>query len=104
MCDEDGKLFIKPCTQKEIDFYQTVQHEALDPAESKEKFRNLLDIMPVFMGTLTLQGATDSSLEEAVAGVISEAGGIKTNEEDINKAVSDQATQASSAPEAHGHG
>lgn len=49
LCDPDGELFIKPCTQQEVDFYNSAADEHPDFA----------DIMPVFMGTLTLNDATD---------------------------------------------
>ncbi|KAI1330954.1 inositol polyphosphate multikinase [Xylariaceae sp. FL0255] len=43
MCDADGELFIKPCTQSEVDFYQSA---LLHPA--------FADLMPVYCGDLTL--------------------------------------------------
>lgn len=90
LCDEDGKLFIKPCTQREIDFYQTVQREASDPQASKDRFRDLSEIMPVFMGTLMLTDPADQRIGEAVTGVISDAGDIKTDVAEITAAVTDQ--------------
>jgi 1D-myo-inositol-tetrakisphosphate 5-kinase/inositol-polyphosphate multikinase len=62
MCDEEGELFIKPCVQAEVDFYQTVRRRHPDFAE----------IMPEFMGTLLLSDPADlSSIEEGVAGPLS---------------------------------
>jgi len=48
LCDLDGELFIKPCVQGEINFYQTAAD--LHP--------DFADIMPLFMGTLMLSDAT----------------------------------------------
>lgn len=45
MSDESGEMLIKPCTQSEIDFYQSTLNEHPDFA----------DMMPTFMGTLQLQ-------------------------------------------------
>ena len=83
-------MFIKPCTQKEIDFYQAVQREASDPHVSKDKFRDLCEIMPIFMGTLMLTDPADERIGETVTGVISDAGGIKTDATEITAAVTEQ--------------
>ena len=57
MCDLDGELFIKPCTQQEIEFYHTANALHADLAE----------LMPVFMGTLQLNDATDmDSINEQI--------------------------------------
>jgi inositol-polyphosphate multikinase len=64
MCDEDGELFIKPCTQAEVNFYQNV----------KWRHRDFAEIVPVFMGTLMLSDPADlSSIEEGVVGPIAAA-------------------------------
>ena len=100
LCDEDGKLFIKPCTEKEINFYQTVQREASDPDSSKDKFRDLADIIPVFMGTLMLADPADQRIGETVTGIISEAGGITTDKNEIIANVTEQiAKAAAGAPQ-----
>lgn len=60
LCDPDGELFIKPCTQQEIDFYQAAvgSHQAF------------ADLMPVYMGTLQLNDVTDmDSVNEQLPGV-----------------------------------
>jgi len=49
LCDRDGEMFIKPCTQDEINFYQEA---ALNHPE-------IHDLLPLFMGTLMLNDATD---------------------------------------------
>lgn len=54
LCDATGSLFIKPCVQAEIDFYETVNRDHPDLAE----------IMPLYIGSLMLQ-ETDNP-EEAV--------------------------------------
>lgn len=50
LCDTDGELFIKPCTQSEIDFYQSLQ----DPEHSR-----MAEIVPLFLGSLSLNDVTD---------------------------------------------
>lgn len=49
MCDIDGELFIKPCTQSEIDFYHSLE----------EEHPRMCDIVPLFLGILRLNEATD---------------------------------------------
>ncbi|CCC07012.1 hypothetical protein SMACR_01035 [Sordaria macrospora] len=49
MVDSQGELFIKPCTDQELQFYKTAN-------ESHQAFA---DLMPVFMGELALNGSTD---------------------------------------------
>lgn len=44
MCDASGELFFKPCTQAEINWYQTVSW----------RYQDFADIMPLFMGTMNL--------------------------------------------------
>lgn len=44
----DGYLFFKPCTQTEIEFYQAAR-----------KYPKFLEILPEFMGTLTLSDSTE---------------------------------------------
>lgn len=44
LSDESGELLIKPCTQAEIDFYQ----------ESMNEHPKFYELMPTFMGTLSL--------------------------------------------------
>lgn len=46
----DGELFIKPCTQSEIDFYQSLQ----EPEHSR-----MAEIVPLFLGSLSLNDVTD---------------------------------------------
>ncbi|KAI0150356.1 inositol polyphosphate multikinase [Xylariaceae sp. FL1272] len=43
MCDADGELFVKPCTQSEVDFY-----------ESAKQHPDFADLMPVYCGDLAL--------------------------------------------------
>lgn len=49
LCDSEGELFIKPCTQQEIDFYMS----------ANEQHPAFAELMPLFMGTLALNDATD---------------------------------------------
>ena len=73
LCDADGELFIKPCTQNEINFYQSARRRHPDFAA----------IMPTFIGTLLLSDQGDVSYEEMLPGLISETGIIKTEKNDI---------------------
>ncbi|OAA66767.1 arginine metabolism regulation protein 3 [Niveomyces insectorum RCEF 264] len=49
LCDPEGILFIKPCTQSEIDFYEA----------ARANHPEFADLMPLFMGTLALNDATN---------------------------------------------
>ncbi|KAK0641324.1 hypothetical protein B0T16DRAFT_419653 [Cercophora newfieldiana] len=60
LCDPDGELFIKPCTQQEIEFYETAFKDHTAFAE----------LMPVYLGTLSLNDVTDiESVNEQLPGV-----------------------------------
>lgn len=60
LSDANGELFIKPCVQQEIDFYEKAFQEHPDFAA----------LMPVYLGTLALNDATDvSSLNEQLPAV-----------------------------------
>ncbi|KAK4125659.1 SAICAR synthase-like protein [Parathielavia appendiculata] len=60
LSDANGELFIKPCMQQEIDFYEKAFQEHPDFAA----------LMPVYLGTLALNDATDaSSLNEQLPAV-----------------------------------
>ncbi|RDA89293.1 hypothetical protein CP532_6111 [Ophiocordyceps camponoti-leonardi (nom. inval.)] len=84
MCDADGELFIKPCTQTEIDFYQSAARRHPEFAE----------VMPIFMGSLMLSDASVASIDEAVTGVISDAGNVQTTREQIVATVAEQVSRA----------
>jgi 1D-myo-inositol-tetrakisphosphate 5-kinase/inositol-polyphosphate multikinase len=73
LCTEDGELFIKPCTQSEIEFYQSANRRHPEFAE----------LMPLFMGTLSLSDPNSVQIDEGVAGVISDAGEIQAAKEHI---------------------
>ncbi|KAI0387962.1 inositol polyphosphate multikinase [Hypomontagnella monticulosa] len=51
MCDADGELFIKPCTQSEVEFYESAHMRHPDFAE----------LMPLYIGTLSLNESTDQA-------------------------------------------
>ncbi|KAI1496487.1 inositol polyphosphate multikinase [Biscogniauxia marginata] len=55
MCDADGELFIKPCTKSEVDFYESAHAHHSDFAE----------IMPLYIGTLSLTESTDEAMIHA---------------------------------------
>lgn len=60
MCDADGVLFIKPCTQPELDFYTQANNEHPEFAE----------LMPLHLGKLALNDMTDmASINEQLPGV-----------------------------------
>ncbi|KAK1961401.1 inositol polyphosphate kinase [Colletotrichum eremochloae] len=83
MCDADGELFIKPCTQAEIDFYNSANENHPDFAE----------LMPLFLGTLMLNDPAElSSIEDGVPGPVSSAAA----KEELTQAV---AGLASAAPD-----
>ncbi|KAI9152166.1 Inositol polyphosphate multikinase [Paramyrothecium foliicola] len=73
LCTDDGELFIKPCTQSEIDFYQS----------SNRRHPEFADLMPLFMGTLFLSDPNSLQIDEGVAGVISDAGEIQSAKEHV---------------------
>lgn len=67
MCDLDGELFVKPCHQHEIDFYESAENEHPD----------FYRWMPQHFGTLHLNAATEiadlnQQLGPAVAGLMTE--------------------------------
>ncbi|QPH19065.1 hypothetical protein C2857_004217 [Epichloe festucae Fl1] len=93
MCDADGEFFIKPCTQTEIDFYNSIS-QPVDGKRSKKLKYNLDDIIPLFMGTLTLTDSLSGGLDEALAGVISEDGTLQTTKEHIVASVTERNANA----------
>lgn len=60
LCDVDGELFIKPCTQTEIAFYHA----------SLAGHPDFVEFMPTFLGTLELGDQQNGSLEEHGAALI----------------------------------
>ncbi|KAL5594117.1 hypothetical protein BROUX41_001163 [Berkeleyomyces rouxiae] len=70
MCDSSGKLFIKPCTSTEIEFYEKLQSLEYD---------DLREFMPRFYGTLTLDqqaqvpDATSESVNVLNGGAVDDA-------------------------------
>lgn len=61
MCDTDGVLFIKPCTQSEIDFYTSLQ---------SDEHTRMAEIVPFFMGSLALNDPNDPSDVSAINGQV----------------------------------
>lgn len=63
MCDADGELFVKPCTQAEVDFY-----------ESAKFHPDFAELMPVYCGSLTLLNTTTAaSIHQQLPGLIEHA-------------------------------
>ena len=60
LCDVDGELFIKPCTQAEIAFYE-------DSVAAHPEFA---EFMPTFLGTLTLDEQQNATIEEQGAALL----------------------------------
>ncbi|KAK7397971.1 hypothetical protein QQX98_012664 [Neonectria punicea] len=88
MCSANGELFIKPCTQSEIDFYHSANRRHPEFAE----------LMPLFMGDLLLTDPSDARIDEAVVGVISQSGDIESTKAQIAATVAEQVALV--APEA----
>jgi inositol-polyphosphate multikinase len=84
MCDADGTLFIKPCTQQELDFYNSATADYPDFA----------DLMPGFVGSLLLNDKADlASVEKSLPGLDSET------REELAKAVQAHVAEEASEPE-----
>lgn len=91
LCDADGELFIKPCTQSEINFYQSTEEDGN---------REFAELMPVYMGTLQLSDPEIVSLDDDIVGLISENGDVKTTREQITASIAEQVAKAPAAPAA----
>ncbi|CAM1503279.1 Fc.00g080550.m01.CDS01 [Cosmosporella sp. VM-42] len=88
LCSANGELFIKPCTQSEINFYHS----------ANRRHPEFADLMPLFMGSLLLTDPSDGSLDEAVAGIISHTGHIQTSKEQIAASVKEQVAHCVAEP------
>lgn len=84
MCDPDGHFFIKPCTQAEVDFYQSATRRHPDFAE----------IMPLYMGTLQLEDPEHIKLDDSVAGLVTEDGALQAAKEELVAMVAEQVSAA----------
>ncbi|KAI0525867.1 SAICAR synthase-like protein [Xylaria bambusicola] len=72
MCDADGELFVKPCTQAEVDFYESAR---LHP--------DFAELIPVYCGSLALLDTTTAaSIHQQLPGLIDKA--------DISKGLKDE--------------
>lgn len=84
MCDADGTLFIKPCTQQELNFYNSANADHPEFA----------DLMPGFVGSLMLNDKSDlAAVQESLPGLDPET------REEVAKAFQAQAAEAASEPE-----
>ncbi|KAI5868372.1 inositol polyphosphate multikinase [Durotheca rogersii] len=64
MCDADGELFIKPCTQSEVEFYESAH--ALHP--------DFAELMPLYIGTLSLGEDVDqATIHAQIPGLVEHA-------------------------------
>ncbi|KAI1276187.1 SAICAR synthase-like protein [Xylaria sp. FL0933] len=63
MCDAGGELFVKPCTQAEVEFYESAKYHP-----------DFAELMPVFCGSLTLLNTTTAaSIHQQLPGLIDQA-------------------------------
>ncbi|KAI2635153.1 SAICAR synthase-like protein [Xylaria nigripes] len=62
MCDADGELFVKPCTQAEVDFYESTKYHP-----------DFAELIPVYCGSLTLLNTTVVSIHDQLPGLIERA-------------------------------
>jgi 1D-myo-inositol-tetrakisphosphate 5-kinase/inositol-polyphosphate multikinase len=85
LCDADGELFIKPCTKSEIDFYQSARAD----------YPEFVELIPEYMGFLSLQDPANEDIGEAVAGVIAENGPVHLDKDQIIASVREQVASAS---------
>ncbi|KEY69953.1 hypothetical protein S7711_06485 [Stachybotrys chartarum IBT 7711] len=89
MTSANGELFIKPCTQSEIDFYHS----------ANRRHPEFSDLMPLFMGSLKLSDPDSLDIEAEVAGVISDAGEIQATRDQIRATIAAEAARAVPEPE-----
>jgi 1D-myo-inositol-tetrakisphosphate 5-kinase/inositol-polyphosphate multikinase len=87
LCDVDGELFIKPCVQQEIDFYEKTFRDHLEFAS----------LMPLYFGTLSLNDATDIESLNKQLPVVSDHMSQELKEEVVSMA---QAAAAEAVAEA----
>ncbi|ODA81097.1 hypothetical protein RJ55_04060 [Drechmeria coniospora] len=80
MCDAEGELFIKPCTQSEIDFYES----------ANRRHPEFADLMPLFMGSLMLSDPASDGVDAALSEIISEVGAIESTKEQITASVAER--------------
>ncbi|KOS20583.1 Inositol polyphosphate multikinase [Escovopsis weberi] len=83
LCDEDGELFIKPCTPSELNWYQTVEQNGL---------RDFAQVMPVYLGELRLSAPED--VDEAVMGLIADVGEVQQTKEQLKASIIEQVARA----------
>lgn len=94
LCDPDGELFIKPCVQQEIDFYETAFKE----------HPNFAELMPVYLGTLALNDMTDVNSVNEQLPVVADHMSQEMKEEAIRIAKAAAAEAAAEAPAAPSDG
>lgn len=92
MCDESGAIFVKPCTQAEIDFYES----------AVGNYPKFAEIMAKHMGQMSLMANSpediDGSIMSAVAGVISESGQVESSAERMIASLREQIANAPETP------
>ena len=84
LSDPDGHFFIKPCTKTEVDFYQSAIRDHPDFAE----------LMPLFMGTLQLNDASNLPVDSSITGAVDDNGTLKTTNDQMAAAVAEQVAAA----------
>ncbi|KHN98451.1 pre-mRNA cleavage complex II protein Clp1 [Metarhizium album ARSEF 1941] len=93
MCDPDGSIFVKPCTQAEINFYET----------TKSKYPAFASLMPVYLGCLSLNGAgaDQVGIDQAGAGVIPD-GALQTVDGGLLASIGERIVSATQDVQAQG--
>lgn len=77
LCDSDGQVFVKPCTQAEIDFYEL----------TKSKYPDFADLMPLHIGNLVLSGPGEMDIGDI-------GDGLQTDPEQVLATIQEQVANA----------
>lgn len=81
MSDDSGELFIKPCTASEVEFYESAHRD-----DTHSRFAEL---MPVFMGTLSLSDPSTVSIADDAAALVAGDGEVSAAKEEIRAVVAE---------------
>ncbi|KID88219.1 pre-mRNA cleavage complex II protein Clp1 [Metarhizium guizhouense ARSEF 977] len=77
LCDSDGQVFVKPCTQAEIDFYEL----------TKSEYPDFADLMPLHIGNLVLSGPREMDIGDI-------GDGLQTDPEQVLATIQEQVANA----------
>src|SRR5690242_1810286 len=84
MSDDSGELFIKPCTPAEVQFYQS----------ANRRHPEFADLMPLFMGTLSLSDPANVDIANEAAAVVADDGLVNTGRDEIAALVAEAVAHA----------